>query len=83
MYPIGPVPSEFKSLYRLFLKSLLRAVGNQYGPFSNLRRLYRPLFRTAARNIIKLDDAGRQAQHENLRLWLQTWDKRGEYHFAR
>lgn len=76
MNPIGPVPPEFKSLYRLFLRGLLRAVGNQYGPFGNLRKLYRPLFRTAARNIIKLDDAGRQAQHENLRRWIQTWDQR-------
>ncbi|EKM53601.1 uncharacterized protein PHACADRAFT_260038 [Phanerochaete carnosa HHB-10118-sp] len=76
MYPIGPVPPEFKSVYRLFLRSLLRSVGNQYGPFSNLRRLYRPLFRTAARNIIKLDDAEREAQHANLRIWLQTWDRR-------
>lgn len=75
-----PLPAEFKSLYRLFLRSLLRSVGNQYGPYGNLRSLFRPFFRAAAYNVTRLGNAGRQAQHENLRLWMQRWDKRGEQH---
>ena len=27
---------------------------------------------------MKLDDAGRQSEHENLRKWMATWDQRGE-----
>lgn len=75
--PIGPVPAEFKSVYRLFLRTLSRSVKNHRPAFFNLRRLWRPVFRTAARHVMRLDDAGRQAQHESLRLWLRTWDQRG------
>ncbi|GJE94637.1 hypothetical protein PsYK624_108080 [Phanerochaete sordida] len=74
----APLPAEFKSLYRLFLRSLLRSVGNQYGPYGNLKSLFRPFFRTAAYNITRLGNAGRQTQHKNLRLWMQRWDKRAD-----
>ena len=75
--PIGPVPPEFKSVYRIFLRTLRRSVSNRRAEFINLVRIYRPVFRTAARNIMKLDNPERQAQHEHLRLWLKTWDERG------
>lgn len=78
MPPIGSVPAEFKSVYRLFLRSICRSAAGDRRAFWSLRRLWRPVFRAAARNIVKLDDARRQAEHENLRLWIETWDQRGK-----
>lgn len=82
MNPIGPLPSEFKSVYRLFLRTLSRATTPDRTAFFLLRRLWRPVFRTAGRNIMKMDNSGRQDQHENLRRWLETWDERGKHSFS-
>lgn len=77
---VKPLPTEFRSLYRLFLRANSAAVLHHSSSKIQVNRLWRPVFDEAALKIHSL-------QHPNVHLteqertvqWLHTWHKRSEY----
>ncbi|KAJ7133742.1 hypothetical protein C8R43DRAFT_644917 [Mycena crocata] len=71
------LPSEFTSLYRLFLRTAAASVLHQPQATKSLRKLWRPVFEDAARVTTRLQaDALSAAYRNDLEIWLQTWHLR-------
>lgn len=74
------LPPEFKSLYRLFLRTVSATVLHHPQATRNLRLLWRPAFDAAARvtnqyNDPHTDEAQRTLQGE----WLKEWEQRSKF----
>lgn len=77
----APLPPEFKSLYRLFLRTVSAAVLHHPQATRNLRRLWRPIFEVGA-YVTKQHKkpVAKQSivpQRPFLGKWLKQWEQRG------
>lgn len=77
MDPSRPLPPAFKSVYRLFLRATSASVLHKTWAVKSLRKLWKPIFVTAAVNVKKLESPEYSAEHENLRRWMLMWESRG------
>ncbi|KIK34836.1 hypothetical protein CY34DRAFT_613086 [Suillus luteus UH-Slu-Lm8-n1] len=74
------LPSEFRSLYRLFLRTNSAVVLHHSPSKTQVRRLWRPVFNSAASIIQRLERKGiRSSEREYLVQWLYTWHKRVDH----
>ncbi|KAF8161739.1 hypothetical protein K438DRAFT_1619017 [Mycena galopus ATCC 62051] len=72
-----PLPSDFTSLYRLFLRTSSASVLHQSKGAKALRRLWRPAFENAALVTNQLQNTSLSTARRNeLELWLRTWHLR-------
>lgn len=81
------LPREFKSLYRLFLRTVSAAVLHHPQATRNLRRLWRPIFDAGAYVTKKYEKpVGKRSivpQHPFLGQWLKQWEQRGQLFIQR
>ncbi|KAJ7647714.1 hypothetical protein FB45DRAFT_206925, partial [Roridomyces roridus] len=69
-----PLPPDFTSLYRLFLRTSAASVLHQPRATRYLRKLWRPTFEDAARATSQLQN---QSHNRNeLERWLESWHLR-------
>lgn len=73
-----PLPPEFKSLYRLFLRTVSAAVLHHPQATRNLRRLWRPVFNAGA-YVTKQLKQSKVPQRPLLGKWLKQWEQRGQW----
>lgn len=74
------LPSDFRSLYRLFLRTNSAVVLHHSSSKTQVRRLWRPVFNWAASNIYKLQTNDiHSSERENIVQWLYTWHKRMDH----
>ncbi|KAJ7350790.1 hypothetical protein DFH08DRAFT_695495 [Mycena albidolilacea] len=72
-----PLPSDFTSLYRLFLRTSSASVLHQSKSTKTLRKLWRPTFEDAARATNRLQSNSLSAVRRNeVEIWLRTWHLR-------
>ena len=78
--PMTRLPPTFTSLYRLFLRTTSAAVQQQSAGSRNLRKLWKPVFQTAARAVKRLDDRPQSddAEQQQVRMWLDAWERRSK-----
>ncbi|KAI0262211.1 hypothetical protein BC834DRAFT_925299 [Gloeopeniophorella convolvens] len=74
------LPSSFKSLYRLFLRTTSASVLHHRAATRHIRQLWKPTFREAATVVCKIQHpslkASRRARNESwLHLWEQSVDR--------
>ena len=76
------LPTNFKSLYRLFLRTTSAAVLHHPGATKNLRLRWRPLFTEAAK-VTKVVEGSASDTSPDIRdaqiAWLKEWHTRGGY----
>ena len=65
------LPTNFRSVYRLFLRALSASVLHHPVATTNLRRLYKPVFVQAAAINRSLDPPAAQR-------WMSEWHQRGK-----
>ena len=68
------LPPTFTSLYRLFLRTTSAAVLHHPNSKRNLRRLWRPIFNTAASVIDQIQQDSPERQ--KLEHWFRIWNTR-------
>lgn len=73
------LPPKFTSLYRLFLRAISASTLHNGPATRRIRRLYKPNFEAAARNIRHLEnmEAG-TAESVQIQKWLDTFDQRSK-----
>ena len=73
------LPPEFKSLYRLFLRTVSATVLHHSQATRNLRLLWRPSFDAAAHVTNQHNDPCTDAAQRTLRKkWLKEWEQRSK-----
>ncbi|PFH45601.1 hypothetical protein AMATHDRAFT_158607 [Amanita thiersii Skay4041] len=74
---MSQVSTNFRSLYRLFLRSVSASVLHHPQATRNLRRLWRPIFESGSRVMRELDNfpAGSK-EYEQRQQWLKLWNQR-------
>jgi hypothetical protein len=74
------LPTEFRSLYRLFLRVNSAVVLHHSPSKTQLHRLWRPVFDEAAFKIHRLQHHDVcSSERTNIVQWLYTWHRRGEF----
>ena len=75
------LPPEFKSLYRLFLRTASATVLHHPQATRNLRLLWRPAFDAAARVTNQYNDPRTDTAQRTLQgKWLKGWDQRSKFY---
>lgn len=74
---LGTLPSNFTSLYRLFLRTTSAAVLHHPKSTRNLRRIWRPTFNAAASVIYQIRHERRDSlERQKLEHWFGIWNTR-------
>ncbi|KAI0629710.1 hypothetical protein C8Q77DRAFT_303951 [Trametes polyzona] len=72
-----PLPSTFRSLYRLFLRAASASVLAHPKATADLRKLWRPVFDNAAKTIRQLEgERLPNDRHDVLTHWYLRWEER-------
>lgn len=80
--PFAPAVQSVKSVYRLVLRGASAAVLHHRTARDTLRKLYRPTFDEAFRQLERHSDEesqGKATEAKDIELWMSSWNEKSEY----